>query len=145
MLPINSTLVPTVSRFLNDDWNHLFDWSDRPLAHLSSSLPPVNFKDTDESIIIHMAAPGMDKSDFDIQLKEHQITISAESANTPSDDDTYLKREYNYHSFSRSFAIEESLIDRDKIEAKYHDGILTITLPKKEKSSLKSHKNIEVK
>jgi len=147
MLPITTTLVPTVSRFLNDDWNNLLEWTDRHITHTLSTSPPVNSQATPDSIIIEMAVPGMKKSDFDIQLNQNEIIIKVQSSTSTAhtqSDVTTLKREYDYSAFRRSFAFEDSSIDTESIGAFYQNGILRITLPKKESSKVQN-KNIEIK
>lgn len=144
MLPITTALVPTVSRFLNDDWNNLFDWSNRPISHQTSTLPPVNFQDSSDSIIIQMAIPGLDKSNFEVQLNDQLLTIKVEASESKQSDN-YILREFNYHSFTRSFSFDENELETENIEATYNRGMLTLMLPKKEKSQVQPNKIIEIK
>ena len=78
MLPVKRTLLPTVSRFLDDNWTNLFDWSERDYLGMNMTLPAVNIKETGDAFYVEMAAPGMKKEDFDIELENNILTIKSE-------------------------------------------------------------------
>jgi len=108
------------------------------------SVPAVNITETDSQYSITMAAPGMKKEDFKIDLQGDMLTISAEKEDTKEDKNKkYNRREYNYSSFCRSFTLPEE-VRRDNIEAKYEDGVLHLALTKNEKAKPVS-KSIAVK
>ena len=96
---------------------------------------PVNVKETDKSYLLEVVAPGFEKADFNLNLDQQLLTISAEkntSASLNTDQNKkQIRREYSYHSFKRSFTLDEK-IDATKIEASYINGVLTLNLPKKE-------------
>lgn len=95
-------------------------------------VPAVNISEEDHQYMIEVAAPGLTKSDFNVALDQDVLTISAAKKEESSDDgEAYTRKEFNYTSFSRSFNVPDT-IDREKIAAKYSDGILHLTLPKKE-------------
>lgn len=101
------------------------------------SVPAVNVKETDTAFELEMAAPGMEKKDFKIELEQDTLVISAEKENKmeeKSEDGKYSRREFSYHSFSRSFNLPKELVKEDDINASYKDGILRVTVPKKEAS-----------
>ena len=98
----------------------------------SSHLPAVNVKETDKTYEINLAAPGLEKTDFKIDLNGNMITISAEKEKTEEEkEDGFTRKEYNFNSFSRSFTLPEDTV-ADKIDAKYVNGELRLSLPKKE-------------
>ena len=93
---------------------------------------PVNVKETDKSYLLEVVAPGFEKADFKVNLDQQLLTISAEKKNeTKEDSHKSIRREYSYHSFKRSFTVDEK-IDATNIEASYINGVLTLNLPKKE-------------
>jgi HSP20 family protein len=134
-----NVLRPFVNEFFKP-WN---DWFDNGFER-AISVPAVNIAETDKQYDVAVAAPGMKKDDFKIDLEGDMLTISAEKAETKEEKDKqYNRREYNYSSFSRSFTLPEG-VKRDKIEAKYEDGVLHLILPKNETAKVYS-KSIAVK
>lgn len=108
------------------------------------SLPKVNIKEVDDAYIVEMAVPGLKKSDFNIDIDNKTLSISAElEEKTEKEDDGYTRREFGYSSFKRTFTLPET-VDDDKIEAKYNEGILFVTLPKREEAKQKPPRNIEI-
>jgi len=101
----------------------------------SGDIPAVNIKEENDKFILEMAAPGMNKDDFKINLDNYQLTISSEQKKEKKEkEDNYTRREFVYSSFSRSFTLPKT-IDIDKIKADYKNGILSLTLPKKEEEA----------
>ena len=145
MLPVKSSLLPTVSRFFDDDWNNLFDWSNRNFANLDSTLPSVNIINNPENIVVEMAAPGMKKEDFNIELNNNILTIKSEMRDeVEENDENFMRREFSYQSFQRSFNLNNRVIDDSHIEANYQDGIVRLVLPKKEEAKEKPARIISV-
>ena len=146
MLPVKSSLLPTVSRFIDDDWNSLFDWANRNHSTPVSTLPSVNIKETGDEFVVEMAAPGMKKNDFQIELNNNLLIIKCELKNESEEKeaDRYTRKEFNYRSFVRSFNLNNRIIDESKIKATYLDGILNLRLPKKEEAKEKPLKLIKV-
>ncbi len=100
------------------------------LTNRTSSMPAVNIREDEKNYVLDLAIPGIDKKDLKIDTNEDVLTISSEAKNETSEErDGYKKKEFNYSSFCRSFYIPEN-VNRDRIEANYKDGILTISLPK---------------
>lgn len=110
------------------------------------TVPAVNISETQESYKVDLAAPGLKKDDFKVNVDGDLLTISAEKEETKEEaDEKTSRREYNYSSFSRSFTLPES-INREKIEANYNDGILKLVLPKKDEAKKAAiSKKIDVK
>jgi len=147
MLPVKSNLLPTVSQFFEDDWNNIFDWKNRNFTQHNFTLPSVNIEDENDHILINLAAPGMKKEDFKVELKNNILTISGESRYQDSEKEgkNFSLREFNYSRFQRSFNLKNSYVDNQKIEAHYKNGLLTIRLAKKEEAKQKPSKQIVVK
>ncbi len=101
----------------------------------TGDVPAVNIKEENDKFVLEMAAPGMKKDDFHINLDNYQLTISSEKKEEKKEkEDNYTRREFLYSSFSRSFTLPKS-IDVEKIKADYKNGILSIVLPKKEEET----------
>ncbi len=96
-----------------------------------STPPAVNILSNKDDYSIEVAAPGLKKEDFKIDLTENNLTISSERKDSKEDKNKgYSRREFHYSKFSRSFTLPENDIKRDEISAKYTDGILTVVIPK---------------
>lgn len=83
-----------------------------------------------------MAAPGMNKKDFTIELNDEMLTISSqrEVTNELKEDARYTRREFSYQAFQRTFHLPKTVVDESKIKAKYEDGILRVLIPKREEA-----------
>jgi HSP20 family protein len=111
-------------------WNELFEGS-RGWGR-ASTVPAVNIVENGKAYNLALAAPGLKKEDFRIDVYDDLLTISAEKQERKEEkDERYTRREYNYSSFLRSFPLPED-IKQDAIEAWYEDGVLKLELPKKE-------------
>jgi HSP20 family protein len=108
-------------------------------------LPAVNIKENSESFSIELLAPGMTKADFKIEVDKNQLTISAQKQSvSESGSGNYHRKEFSFQSLQRSFTLPENLVDVDKINAQYTEGILYLTIPKKEEALPKPAKLIEI-
>lgn len=140
----NST--PSLPSFF-DNWlnRDLMDWTNLNFSDTNTTLPAVNIKETDNDYKIEVAAPGMSKEDFIINLNQNMLTISSEKKTKKEDkDDGYTKREFSYQSFQRNFTLPENLVDGDNITAKYENGILNIYIPKREEAKPKPSRTIKI-
>ncbi len=136
----SSLLRPSVLEDIIRPWN---EWLDEKWP-FSTHLPAVNVKETNDTYEITMAAPGLEKNDFKIDVNGSLLTISAEKDEKKEEkDESYSRREYSYKSFSRSFSLPEDII-KDKIDANYQNGELRLTLPKKEEAKKMEHQKISV-
>jgi HSP20 family protein len=125
----------------------LFDWTDRNFAALGSNLPSVNLKETDTKIEVELAAPGMKREDFKVEIDNDILMISSEKEDQKEEvnkKENYIRREFNYQTFSRTFSLPET-IDENKIEATYKDGILHVVVGKKEGIQKRMLKSIPIK
>lgn len=112
-----------------------------------NTMPSVNIKETEKSFELELAAPGLEKKNFKLELNEDKLTISSvyeNSSEEKNDSDSFSRREFNYHSFSRSFVLPEKLIEKDAISASYENGILKVSVPKKEKANANQNREIQI-
>jgi HSP20 family protein len=132
---------------LFDDFfsRELFNWGNNNFSSTSTTVPAVNIRETEEDFEVEVAAPGMEKKDFKITLDGNLLTIS--SAKQFSDEkkaDGYTRREFSYQAFQRSFELPKDVVDENKIKARYNNGLLYLTVPKKEEAKRKAPKLIEI-
>jgi HSP20 family protein len=135
------TLFPSLFDDFFKPWNEWFDTSS------AITVPAVNITENANDYKISVAAPGLKKNDFHINVDGNMLTISAEKEETKEEKEgeNYTRKEYNYSSFSRSFTLPQE-VNREKIEASYEDGVLKLVLPKKEEvKKAVASKQIEVK
>lgn len=132
----NKSFSSVLDRFFNESFNGI----GKEMQHFA---PQVDIAESKNAFDISVAAPGMKKTDFNIDMNEGSITISGERKfEEKKDEKNYHSVETQYGSFSRTFHLPEN-IKEDKIEASYQDGILNIVIPKDEKKELK--RKIQVK
>lgn len=122
---LNPWFSDVFESFFNDSF-----LSDRAI----SRVPAVNIAETENDYHIELAAPGLKKEDFKINLDKNILSISAEKKEENTENNKkYNRREYSYSSFVRSFTLPESA-DNGKIEAEYTDGVLKINVAKREEA-----------
>jgi len=126
-------------------WSSLFDDDFFPVvSQTSTSMPAVNIKEDEKKFVLDLAVPGIDKKDLQIEIHEEVITISSENKNESEEThDGFKRREFSYSSFCRSFYLPEN-VNKDKIEAGYKDGILTVELPKEEEEKAKISRQVKI-
>ena len=125
---------------------NFFNWGLGNFSNTNTSIPAVNIKETGDAFEVEMAAPGMTKSDFKVELDNNLLTISSEKkvSNEEKDGDRYTRREFSFQSFQRSFQLPKDVVDADKIEAKYNDGLLRLVKPKKEEVKKRPPRTIQI-
>jgi HSP20 family protein len=136
---VDSVLQNTLSRFFDDDFQG-FDGT------LTVNRVPVNIRETDKSYEMEIMAPGLRKEDFNVNISDNMLTVSFEHKEENKEENKregYLRQEYRMQSFSRNFTLDDT-VDADKISAQYKDGVLHMSLPKKE-GAQKITKSIKVK
>ena len=108
--------------------------------------PQTNIIENENGYTIELAVPGIDKNNVEIKVEKDQLIISSskKEESETTEKDNYTRREFNYSAFSQTFHLPET-IDREAITANYNDGILAITLNKKEEAKVKAAKTIEIK
>ena len=129
--------------FLNRD---IFNWGLTNFSDTNTTIPAVNIKETSDNYVVEVAAPGMSKKDFRVQLEGNTLTIASEKTSRKEEDDEarYTSREFSYQSFSRTFNLQKDVVDTEKIQAKYEDGVLHLIIPKKEHAKQKQPRLIEI-
>jgi HSP20 family protein len=132
---------PAFPSFFNDEFFKPFNQVAR---NTWNTLPAVNVKETEAGFQLEVAAPGLKKEDFKINLNENRLVISAQQETQNEEtNEKYARKEFSYTSFQRAFVLPKS-VDGEKIEASYADGILHVTLPKKEEAKVKAAREIAV-
>ncbi len=107
--------------------------------------PSVNIIESNDDFKIELAAPGLSKKDFKVDLENEVLTISAEkkSEEKEGSENNYKRREFDFANFKRSFTLSES-IDNQSISAKYANGVLIVTLAKKEEAKPQPARTIAI-
>ncbi|MBE5032719.1 Hsp20/alpha crystallin family protein [Gallalistipes aquisgranensis] len=142
MLPIRRTqgwLPDIFNDFLDNEW----------MTRANVTAPAVNVIETEKDYKVEIAAPGMNKGDFNVKINEdNQLVVSMEKKEEKNEDKKkgkYLRREFSYSQFQQTMILPDN-IERDRIEAKMENGVLNIDIPKKvEVPEAKKEKQIEVK
>jgi len=129
----NNALMPGFNDIFETFFNDSF-LSDRVITR----VPAANISETPDHFHIELAAPGLKKEDFKLQLDHSVLSVSVEQhTENTNNQRNYNKREYSYNSFVRSFTLPESADDA-RIEAEYVNGILTVNIAKKEEAKTAS-------
>ena len=153
---MNTSLTPAtrlsrmMTEWLRPDslfYREFFDIESRPFfSKTGVTVPSVNIRETPQEYIIEVAAPGLLREDFKLEVDNHTLTISAEKeeeTEEKKEKNGYSRREYSYNSFSRSFALPEN-VKEGEIDARYDKGILTVKVPKAKSTSTKPVQTIQV-
>jgi HSP20 family protein len=140
-------MLPRIYRSVPSVWDNFFGRDYMPGLYENGSfksVPAVNIMEDDDGYSIEVAAPGLDKKDFNINLENNMLTISSEREHKAEDNEaTIRRREFSYDSFKRSFSLPDS-IDTEKIKASHKDGILFVALPKREEAKVKPARQISI-
>ncbi len=114
------------------------------MQSFNANVPAVNIKETDTNFGIELAAPGKTKEDFNIEIDHNVLTISSEEKSEKEETQgKYTRKEFNYSSFRRAFTLPET-VNTDSINAIYENGVLHVSLPKKEEALPKPKRLIEI-
>ncbi len=140
-------MLPTITRrsYMPSYMANLFNDEFFPVfSKTAASMPAVNIREDEKNYSLELAVPGIDKKDLKVDINEDVLTVSSELKNdTEESRDGYRRKEFSYSSFGRSFYIPEN-VNREKIEANYKDGVLTIALPKMEEEKSKIARQISI-
>lgn len=144
----NGSLFPkVVSDFFETDFfktPRIFDLNGEFSRFKFAEIPSANILESNKDFTIELAAPGLEKKDFNVEVEDGILTISSEKERDEKEEKkNYCRREYSYQSFTRSFDLPENSVP-DKIDALYENGVLKLTLPKKEVTISKPKKEIKV-
>jgi HSP20 family protein len=125
-------MIPALFDDFFKPWNEWFDNGN--VVRRTLNVPAVNITEDEQQYSIKVAAPGLQKKDFKIDVNGNMLTISAETEERKEEKDGKITRqEYNYTSFARSFTLPED-VNREAIDARYENGELHLMLPKREES-----------
>ena len=138
----NYTLPSLINDFFTRD---ALNWGSE-FSNTGTNVPAVNIKETSDSFEVEMAAPGMEKKDFKVELEGNMLSISSEKQEEyeNKDNENYSRKEFSYKSFFRSFDLPKEVVDADKIKAKYENGLLHLSIPKKEEAKQKPARLIDI-
>lgn len=143
LMRTNNNLPSLIENFFGRDMNDFFNTSS-PAMH---QVPAVNVVEHEDGFRIEVAAPGMKKDDFKLNLNHNNLTISGSQENRKDDSENnnekYTRREFSFSSFQRTFTLPSS-VDADHIQASYVDGLLKIDIPKREEAKVKPPRQIEI-
>ncbi|NLE62390.1 MAG: Hsp20/alpha crystallin family protein [Bacteroidales bacterium] len=146
MLIKRSNYAPAYVNFFDDFFgrnvmNEFFN------NEVKTTLPTANIVENEKDYQVELAVPGYNKKDFSIQLNENVLTIKAETKNEKEETKSngqFTRKEHYYASFERHFTLPDT-VKVENIEASYENGLLKITLPKKDEKEIETTKLIEVK
>lgn len=147
LVKTNRSLLPQIPSVFDDLlMGEIFNW---PFGRLtgSSTTPSVNVRETEKEYEMEVAAPGFDKSNFKVELDNDNLVISAQRENNTAEKNKkgeYTRREFSCESFSRSFQLPERMVEKDKISAKYENGILHLVIPKSVEVAVNPGRLIEI-
>ena len=140
---MNYPLSKSLNGFVNEFFNEFPTAVGKTVREDLLNNPPVNIEETPDDYLVSILAPGYQKSDFKVSLENHLLTISSEKREEEiAEGNKLIRKEFSQRSFKRSFTINEK-IEADSITAKYDNGILYLTLPKRETAKAFS-KDIEI-
>jgi HSP20 family protein len=143
----NSHLFPDMPTLFNDFFSRdLWNWGLGNNSTTNTTIPAVNVREDNDNFYVEVAAPGMKKEDFNVELDGTTLTIRSEKRDERVDKEgeRYNRREFSYQSFQRVFELPAHVVDADHIEAKYEHGVLHLTIPKKEEAKQRPPRMIQI-
>jgi HSP20 family protein len=128
--------------FTRDLWN----WGLNNNSTTNTTIPAVNIREDNDNFYVEVAAPGMKKDDFTVELDGTTLTISSErqNQNEQKEGEKYSRKEFSYQSFQRIFELPVHVVDAEHIQAKYENGLLHLTVPKKEEAKQRPPRTIQI-
>ncbi len=132
LVKVNNPINKSFDGLMNELFNELPMNFGKSIREDVLHFPPANITEKNDLYLIELAAPGMEKADFTVQLDGKVLTISTEKKEeVKPENEKIIRKEFSYKSFKRSFTLDEK-IDAINITARYENGILKLELPKKE-------------
>jgi len=138
--------LPSLQSFFNDPFlSNWFSWDNDNTVE-NSTPPAVNIGETENTFELTVAAPGMAKDDFKVELENNRLVISGDKKEEKENKQgcNWLRKEYNYSSFVRSFTLSERQVNAEGIKARYTDGILHISIPKSAEAKNRAARVIQI-
>lgn len=148
LIRTNGNLFPVLPGLIEDFFNRdlegssAFNWKG-----FDATMPAVNIVENNDAYEIEVAAPGMKRENFKIEFENNVLTIASHLENKveeKADNKNFTRREFSYKSFQRTFSLPENKVEGERISAKYVDGILLISIPKREEAKVKPARQITV-
>lgn len=133
----------TRNGWLPEVFSDFFD-TDR-MPRTSATAPAINVLESEKRYTVEVATPGLTKDDFDVNLNsDGDLTIKMEKHQTQQEEPAhYLRREFAYSKFEQTLILPDD-VDKEKIQARVADGVLTVTLPKQSVEEPKVARSIEI-
>ncbi len=141
-------MLPVINRnnWMPEVFNDFFDTDF--MTRTKATAPAINVKETENEYTVEVAAPGMKKEDFNVNIdKDGNLHIHMEAHNEKKEEDKkshYLRREFAYSKFEQTLLLPDD-VEKEAIAARVNDGVLTVTLPKMQKPACETARQIEVK
>ena len=128
--------------FSRDLWN----WGLSNNSTTNTTIPATNIREDNDNFYVEVAAPGMTKDDFKVELDGTILTIRSEKENRQEqkEGEKYSRKEFSYQSFQRIFELPVHVVDAEHIEAKYENGLLHLVIPKKEEAKPRPPRMIRI-
>ena len=142
----NGTAFPAFPALFDDFFGReLFNWGNSNHSTTSTTVPAVNVRENQDAFEVEVAAPGMEKKDFQITLDGTLLTISSSKQHQEEQKQAnYTRREFSYQSFQRMLELPKEVVDANKIQARYENGLLLLTIPKREEAKQQAPRMIEI-
>jgi HSP20 family protein len=143
----NGNLINQLPMLFDDFFRRdVFDWNNANYSESNTTMPAVNIRETADNYEVEVAAPGMTKEDFNVELDGNILTISSEKTNRQEEgeNEKYSRKEFSYQAFKRTFTLQKDVVDIDKINARYENGLLLLHIPKREEAKQRPPRRIEI-
>lgn len=141
-------MLPVMNRnlWMPDEFNDFFDTDFMP--RVNATAPAINVKESEKDYTVELAAPGLTKDDFNVNIDhDGNLHIKIENKSNSKEEDKkshYLRREFSYSKYEQTLLLPDD-VEKDKISASVNNGVLTVDLPKIEKATEKASRQIEIK
>ncbi len=141
----NNRMYPAVNSIFDNFFNEeFFDMPEAKFHQRNDTMPAVNIVENNNEFLIEVAAPGFNKDDFKIELDKNILSVSSVNEEKEEENTNYSCREFIHDSFNRKFTLPEAKVNKEKIGAKYVNGILYVTIPKREEENVKPARMIKI-
>ena len=141
-------MLPVMNRnlWMPDEFNDFFDTDFMP--KVNATAPAINVKESEKDYTVELAAPGLTKDDFNVNIDhDGNLHIKIENKSNKNEEDKkshYLRREFSYSKYEQTLLLPDD-VEKNKISASVNNGVLTVDLPKIEKTVEKESRQIEIK
>ncbi len=139
----------TIIRWQNRPlWSSMLDnWLENEgaarLERNCGCVPATNILEKENEYVIELAAPGLKKEDFALEVKESMLLVTYDKKEDKETEDNYLRREFGAEGFSRSFSLPKQ-VEADKVKARYENGILQISIPRENEEKARLSRQIKI-